>query len=241
MRWRQMLLIAAMVCCTAAHAGNLSVMPVVVALSALKPRESVAITNQASHPSTIQADVVSWSQQEGRDVYTRTSDLLVNPEVFTLVPGQTQVLRLGWRGRSPLDTEQTYRILLREVPAATALLSGPAGAAPPARIQVLLELRIPVYVAPQTVEPSLVWQARQVGEGHIDVNLINQGNVHTVVHDLQLSTSSGLRVGQTLGVNAAVLAGQQRSWRLSLPNAGAPDLGVDLRVDHSRHRLSIIR
>lgn len=244
MAWSTTLSTAALLGCACAQAGSLSVMPVVVGLSAQKSRESITVTNQASQSSTIQVDVRSWTQRNGQDVFDGTAEVLINPEVFTLEPGQSQILRMGWRGDRPLDAERTYRIFLREVPPAAARSPGATGAeasATPTRVQVLLELRIPVYVAPRQAAPSLTWSARQTDERHIEVKLRNQGNVHAVVHDLQLSTSSGERIGPALGVNAAVLAGQERVWRLPSPTTAQPDLGVDVRVNHDRQRLSIRR
>ena len=244
MAWGTTLSAAALLCCACAQAGSLSVMPVVVGLSAQKVRESITVTNQASEPSTIQVDVRAWTQRDGEDVFDRTADVLINPAVFTLAPGQSQVVRMGWRGERPLDAERTYRLFLREVPPTAAGLPGARladASAAPARVHVLLELRVPVYVAPRHAEPALVWSARHIDGQHIEVRLRNQGNVHAVVHDLQLSTASGTRIGHALGVNAAVLAGQDRTWRLQSPPIDLPDLGVDVRVNHGRQRLTVRR
>lgn len=240
MQWARLLLCTIALFAAGARAGSLSVMPVVVALSADKVRDSIVVTNRASQFSTVHVDVMSWMQSEGQDVFQRTTDVLVNPEVFTLAAGQAQVLRLGWRGVGNADVERTYRIFLREVPGASG---GPVPSAPvtspPVSVNVLLELRIPIYVAPRKPDSSLVWQARRVGRDHVDVHLRNQGNVHAVVHDLQLITSSGHRFGSGLGVNSAVLAGQERVWRLPQPNADGQDIGVEVRVNRDRHRLTL--
>ncbi|PKO60650.1 MAG: molecular chaperone, partial [Betaproteobacteria bacterium HGW-Betaproteobacteria-17] len=145
-----------MLCALSAQAGSLSVMPVVVALSDHKVREAITVTNQGDERVTTHVDVVSWTQSDGKDVFAPTTDVLLNPGVFTLEPGQVQVLRLGWRGKVPLDTERTYRILLREVPPAAPAQRSPG--ALPSQVRVLLELRIPIYVAPRQVVHRPEWQ-----------------------------------------------------------------------------------
>ena len=237
--WRWVIPVAAMLCAWSAQAGSLSVMPVVVALSAHKVREAITVTNQGDERVTTHVDVVSWTQSDGKDVFGPTADVLLNPGVFTLEPGQVQVLRLGWRGKPPLDTERSYRILLREVPPA-APTQIPSGAVP-SQVRVLLELRIPIYVAPQKVVHRPEWQTRRVDVDTLEVRFRNQGNVHTVVHDLQLASGSGAPLGAPLDVHAAVLAGQERHWTLPLPKGGAADLTVDVRADHGRQRLTIPR
>jgi fimbrial chaperone protein len=244
-RWRWVIPVVAMLCAWTAQAGSLSVMPVVVALSAQKVREAITVTNQGDERVTTHVDVVSWTQSDGKDVFAPTTDVLLNPGVFTLEPGQAQVLRLGWRGKPPLDTERTYRILLREVPpaGATPTSSASPAEASPARVRVLLELRIPIYVAPHQVVQRPEWQTRRVDGKTIEIRFRNQGNVRTVVHGLQLSSGSGAPLGDPLDVHAAVLAGQERLWTLPMPqaDADAADLAVDVRADQGHQRLTIPR
>ncbi|MBU4181711.1 MAG: fimbria/pilus periplasmic chaperone [Gammaproteobacteria bacterium] len=235
--------VAAMLCAWSAQAGSLSVMPVVVALSDHKVREAITVTNQGDERVTTHVDVVSWTQSDGKDIFAPTTDVLLNPGVFTLEPGQVQVLRLGWRGQPPLDTERSYRILLREVPPAapTQAPSTSLAGALPSQVRVLLELRIPIYVAPRQVVHRPEWQTRRVDGDTLDVHFSNLSNVHTVVHDLQLVSGSGAPLGEPLDVHAAVLAGQERHWSLPLPKGDAADLTVDVRADHGRQRLTIPR
>lgn len=231
--------VGAALCALSAQAGSLSVMPVVVALSDHKVREAITVTNQGDERVTTHVDVVSWTQADGKDVFAPTTDVLLNPGVFTLEPGQVQVLRLGWRGQPPLDAERTYRILLREVPPAAPAQS--LSGALPSQVRVLLELRIPIYVAPRQVVLRPEWQTWRVDGDTLEVRFRNQSNVHTVVHELQLASGSGTPLGAPLDVHAAVLAGQERHWTLPLPKAGAADLTVDVRADQGHQRLTIPR
>lgn len=240
--WRRAVPFAALLCAWTAHAGSLSVMPVVVGLSAQKVRESVTVTNRGDERVTTHVEVVSWAQSGGQDVFGPTSDVLLNPGIFTLEPGQTQVLRLGWRGQAPVDTERTYRLLLREVPAvATAQEPSATAAAGGPQVRVLLELRLPVYVAPKKADQRVEWQAQRLNGDAIEVRLRNLGNVHTVVRSLQLTSGSGVPLGGPVDAQAAVLAGQERRWTLAVQGADGADLAVDVRTDQRPLQLAVPR
>ena len=233
-------LVAALIAWTA-HAGNISVMPVVVGLMAQKAREAITVINQGDERITTQVDVVSWTQAGGEDVFTPTSDVIFNPGVFTLEPGQSQVLRLGWKGSAPIDIERTYRAFLREVPPPPQPKSSlPPSMAGPAQVKGLLELRIPIYVAPQKVVYQPEWKARRLNAETVEVRLSNQGNVRTVVHGMELSTSTDQSVVGRLDVNAAVLAGQERLWLIPIKASVSSELTLKVLADQDRQRLSVV-
>jgi fimbrial chaperone protein len=126
-------------------AADLSVMPVGLKLTTGHDRDAITITNQGQETVVMQLETVSWEQVDGRDIYQPTQNLLVNPPLFTMAPGQTQILRVGLR--QPLNNEQeiAYRLFLREVPSqVTASEDNNANG----NIRVLLLLRLPVYVVP---------------------------------------------------------------------------------------------
>ncbi len=230
-----------------AQAGSLTVMPVGVHLLAPeRVRESLRVTNNGEESMTVQADVVAWRQVDGLDEYTPTPDVLLNPAIFDVEPGKTQVLRLGWRGQQG-ETEQAYRLILREVPrrASSPRASAPVSimkAAPGNAVQVLLELRIPIYVAPADAGDAPVWQAKRVDGDAVEVTLDNRSRVHTVVHEVNVSAETAEQpVLGTRGVHAAVLAGQRRRWVMDLPKDAKGDLAVWVQVDQQRLRLPLQR
>ncbi len=218
-------------------------MPVVVALSDQKVRDAITVTNNGSERITTHVDVVSWTQSDGKDIFGPTSDVLFNPGMFTLEPGQEQVVRLGWRQTSQLNSERTYRIMFREVPPPLSTNAPPTSPTGELRnqLRMLLELRVPIYVSPyQTIHQSN-WTAKYLDGKRIEVQLKNQGNLHTVIHSLQLTSASGVPIGAPLNVHSAVLSGQSRTWTLSSPQADKEALAVEVRADQLHKRLSIAR
>ena len=59
---------------------------------------------------------MSWSQVEGKDVYTATREVLANPPIFTVPAGGSQLVRIGLRRAPNTQRELTYRIFMQELP-----------------------------------------------------------------------------------------------------------------------------
>ncbi|HEY9239254.1 MAG TPA: fimbria/pilus periplasmic chaperone, partial [Burkholderiaceae bacterium] len=104
-------LLALAAACGTASASHLGVAPVVVHLDRHSERSAVTVTNRGSEPVVMQAEAVQWIR-DGGDRDLPTADLLVNPSVFTVPPGQSQLVRIGLRRAAPEAAEATYRIVL---------------------------------------------------------------------------------------------------------------------------------
>ena len=74
---------------------------------------AVTLRNTGLETVVIQAELMSW---KGKEVYSPTNELLVNPPIFTLKPNTTQTVRIGTTREEPPQVEQAYRLFLQEVP-----------------------------------------------------------------------------------------------------------------------------
>mgnify|MGYP000853808922 CR=1 FL=1 len=217
--FRRLLSLIAGLAATCAGAADLGVMPVRVELSARQDRQAITVSNRGAEPVLIQAETVSWVQTDGEDQYTPTRELLVNPPLFTIPSGGSQIVRVGLRRPVDAERELSYRIFLREVPGAPPSATGDKGQ----QIRVLLELRLPVYVAPARPQPAQRWRASRSADGGIELELANTGNAHVVVGGLRLLAPGALPGAAPLAEmkgGGSVLAGQRRVWHLAPP---APD------------------
>jgi len=97
-------------------AGELTTQPTSVALAAKQPTASVNLTNSGSEEKIVRITVMSYSQENGRELLVPSTRLIVHPEKVTLQPGATQPVKVGMRMSGPLWEEETYRLLLTEVP-----------------------------------------------------------------------------------------------------------------------------
>jgi fimbrial chaperone protein len=205
-----------------AQAADIGIMPVAVQLDKTRDRSTVSVVNNGAQPVVLQAEVIAWNREGGVDSDAPTSDLIVNPPVFTVQPGQTQIVRVGLRRTAAPEKETTYRMVLREVPTPlTPTQAGVSGA-----VRVLVALRVPVYVAPLAVTRDERWQARRDHEGNIVASVTNAGNVHYKVaairlHDgLNAATEASTPTAEkTFG--AVLFPGEARSFQLRPLNLSA--------------------
>jgi fimbrial chaperone protein len=220
----------------AARASDLGVAPVVVQLDPHNQRTSLTVTNRGADPVVMQAEAVQWRRDASADVDLPTADLLVNPSVFTVSPGQSQLVRVGLRGAVSSQREETYRIVLREVPQPPR----PGEVRQGGQVQVLMAMRVPVYVAPPAVARSLQWQATQAGDGSIDVSVRNGGNVHARVRSLQLRSAHGTAIAPEQAAVAVIFPGESRNFRVAdAARAGAHPMTLEVTTDQGAQLIPV--
>jgi len=187
----------------AAHAGSFTATPVKLTLPAGATSTSLSLQNAGDQPVLVQAELMAWSQQGGKDLLTPSQDLVVSPPIFTVAPGAAQIVRIGLLRRPDSDREVTYRLFLQEVPQPPK--PGEQG------ISVALRLGLPVFVLPKGgAAPQLAWSAR-AENGELRLSLSNTGNGHVQAIECKLYGEDGKLIAeQPLG--AYVLSGQTRSW-----------------------------
>ena len=190
----------------AAVAGAFNVAPVRVELSARNRTQALTVHNQGDEPSVVQVQIYEWSQQDGQDVLQPTTDLLLTPPVFTVKPGQSQLLRIALRGAPDPARQRSYRAVLQEVPG-----QAPAGAP---TLQVALRISLPIFVEPSVeASPQLDWQARVGADGKLLLSAHNGGNGHIQLVDFRLSSATGGEIASQQQVSY-ILPGQTRTWTL---------------------------
>ena len=106
-------------------ADGLTTQPTSIALAAKHPTATVKLTNSGSEAKVVRIRVMSYSQENGREQLSPSTRLIVHPDQLTLQAGASQSVRVGMRMSGPLWDEETYRLLLTEVPR-----SADVGAAP---------------------------------------------------------------------------------------------------------------
>lgn len=156
-----------------AVAGNFRVTPVRLDIGAFAKSGILTIQNDSADGTVvIQAKPLKWTQSDGQDVTVPTSELIVNPPIFTLKPGAQQVVRIGARDARLTEgnaSELAYRLVLAEVPQApSANFRG---------VNVALNISIPVFFAPTAMAVAIAppqINASRDADGKINVNLINR-------------------------------------------------------------------
>ena len=212
------------ICAGIANAGTIGVSPVRVTLSDSQKIGSLSVRNGGTEPITMQMEILSWSQREGKAVFAATRELLANPPIFTIPAGNSQLVRVGLRRAPDAQRELAYRVILQELP-------------PPPNPDAMgmfmtMRISLPVFVLPEIdTKPVLLWQAARTSQGALKISLSNSGNAHIQIKNFKLSLLDSAQPWLTQQSSDYVLAGQSRDWILPAnPENPAPPPGVSLKL-----------
>lgn len=76
-----------------ALAGSFKVNPVHINLPADRQTASLTITNSDAVPVSVRVIALEWTQVDGTDVHSPTSNVIASPPIFTIPAGKTQLVR----------------------------------------------------------------------------------------------------------------------------------------------------
>lgn len=207
-------LAALLLCSGAVHAwaGAFSVTPVRIFMGLRDRAVAVTLVNEGDSPLTLQAELVLWRQDtQGQDSLQPTDDLVLSPPIIELAPQSRQVVRLARLSPPDLERQQTYRLIVREVPEIKNADQ------PGLQIPIALALSIPVFISPGNLQRQVECQLHTTG-----LQCRNAGNSY-----VQLREAVVLRGSRVLGRyegGSYILPGAAKTlpltWAQGLPSAG---------------------
>lgn len=126
------------------HAGAFSVTPVRIYMKPGDRAVALTIVNEGATPVALQADMHNWAQTaDGTDEIDLTEDMIVSPPIIKLAPKARQVVRLALLRPADASRQLTYRLIVREVPEATATPDQTL------QVPIALALSMPVFITPR--------------------------------------------------------------------------------------------
>lgn len=190
-----------------AAGGAFAVAPVRVELRPGQNAGELTVRNQTGEATLIQVRVVAWSQRDGDEQYADTRDVLVTPPVFTLPASGEQVIRVALRRPAEAIRELSYRLFVQEVPPA---------ADPDARqLTMALRVSLPIFIAPAAAHANVLWAARELPDGRLELTATNAGTAHLQIIDFDLQFGATALPGSR--TNKYLLAGANCHWTLVVP------------------------
>lgn len=198
-----------------ALAAALQVAPVTLEIPPPGATSVVTLKNGSDRPLTAQLRVVRWRQVEGQDDYEPTEAVVASPPVVELSGNQNYTVRIVRADQSPVAEEESYRLIVDELPTAGA---------PGARaVNLLLRYSIPVFFyAPDAESPKLTWRFRKK-DGRIVMTLRNDGGRHVRISALKLKDRSGAVASFGGGLVGYVLPHSEVQWTSQLAKGFAGD------------------
>jgi fimbrial chaperone protein len=196
-----------------ASAQSLTVLPVSIQMAPGQMATSLTLINQGTAETSVQIRAYAWSQKDGKDTLTPSTDVLTSPPIATIPPGTTHVVRLVLR-KPAVGQEAAYRILLDQIP-------GPSA---PGTVRIALRLSIPIFAEPTgRAVPHMQYHVeRNAGQSFLVAT--NDGGHHESIRNIALTTSDGGAVKTDNRMTPYVLAGATKRWSIdgstNLPAAG---------------------
>jgi fimbrial chaperone protein len=194
-----------------AHAGQFSVTPVRIFMDAKDRATAITLTNEGDTELVMQADIYVWTQKPGgEEDLVLSEDMILAPPIIKLAPKARQVLRLANLKPVLPGQQQTYRMIVREIPEAK-----PADKKN-VQLQIALAFSLPVFISPPSVKRQLsctVQRSVPAANNSVDAVCKNLGNAYAQATDFKLIDAQGQPVAVRESGNY-VLPGIQRSFEL---------------------------
>ncbi|MBV1704217.1 MAG: molecular chaperone [Hyphomicrobiales bacterium] len=165
-----------------AVAASLEIAPVLVDVPAPGAAGIVNLRNAGTTPLNAQVRVFRWTQTHGVDLYDATGAVVASPPLLTMPPGSTYALRVVRVSTAPIDGEESYRVVIDELPDPTHATSG---------VRLALRYLVPAFFEPATFgPPKLTWTYSKSG-GALKLTARNDGGRRVRISALVLRDARG--------------------------------------------------
>jgi fimbrial chaperone protein len=185
--------------------ASLRVQPLSVEVSSPSQSTSITLQNNGNEVLSLQLRVFDWSQADGEDRLTPTTEVVASPPVARIAPGSSYTVRIArTAGAAAAGAEESYRLWIDELPPAAARRSEGG------QVDVRMRFDLPVFFHGRDTAPEVSWSARRSG-GELVLEAVNSGTRHARIEGLELREGDDA-VSFGDGLNGYVLAGSTRRW-----------------------------
>ena len=169
-----------------ADAGVFSVTPVRIYMTPRDRAVALTLTNEGDTEVALQADINTWTQKaDGTDELALTEDMILSPPIIKLAPKARQVVRLALLKPADASRQLTYRLIVREVPEATATPSNAV------EVPIALALSMPVFITPPPAKREIACVAERAANT-VSAVCNNTGTAYAQVREVTLKRADAL-------------------------------------------------
>lgn len=192
------------------NAASIRLSPVSVEILSDQAASSISLYNQSNESSDLQVRVFEWRQNAGQDQLIPTDEIAVSPPFLKLQPNDSYNLRVVRINPVSVSGEQTYRIIIDELPKPIDNRKVDQG------VNVLLRSSLPLFVVNKDAITKLTWSIQQE-QNNSSLIISNIGNRHALLSNLVLvdTTANKSYAIKVNTVNGYILAGKARNFNIS--------------------------
>lgn len=200
------------------QAASIAVYPTKLIVSKEEPIAVLEVKNTGDSTTTVQLQAMRWQQDKQEEIYNDTTDLLVTPLLFTILPQQTQIVRVAPLNQS-FSKEKAYRLFLREVPSEQKT----EDKLQKSLLTIMLKISLPLFIVPND-KPTLnmSWTAAWTKDNKLRLNAHNTGNRTILVNQLQIVNDNGNTLTPEQKVFNYILPDQLHYWDITLAKTKTP-------------------
>ncbi|WP_187435744.1 fimbrial biogenesis chaperone [Bradyrhizobium hipponense] len=186
------------------EAASLRVAPTTLDLPAPDSAATLNLRNEDNRPINVQMRVFRWTQSGSADRLESTADVVASPPSQTLAPNADYVVRVVRVGKQPVVDEESYRVVIDELP-------DPARRRPGV-VNLALRYSVPVFFrAPDVRQAQVSWTIGRSGNA-LAVTARNTGQQRLKIADLKVTDGAGQSVPLGKGLVGYVLGNATMQW-----------------------------
>jgi fimbrial chaperone protein len=187
-----------------ASAGSLQIEPVLIDVTAPGAASTVTLRNEGATPINAQIRVFRWSLVDGQEKLEPTEDVVASPPSVSLTPKAQYIARIVRVSKRPVTGEESYRLLVDQLPDLTQQKNG--------AVNLLVRYSIPVFFgAAEKKVAAVAWSVAVKGDKLI-VAARNNGERRLRISSLNLRDASGRSFSFGNGLAGYALGQSTKTW-----------------------------
>lgn len=184
-------------------AASLRVAPTSLELIAPSGTAVLNLANDGDHPINVQMRVFKWSQTGGTERLEPTRDVVASPPSAKMSPNGQYVVRVVRTSKAPVKAEETYRVIVDELPDPTRAQAG--------TVTLIMRHSIPIFFKKADVRPADVsWNIGRQGNS-LFLTGKNNGGSRFRLSNVTL-VQGATKIGSRNGLVGYVLSGATMQW-----------------------------
>ena len=195
---------ALMVFAASANAGALQVSPINIEVQGDVSTSVENLENKGTTVINAQVRVFKWQHKDGKETMVPTTDVVASPPALKIEPGAKATLRVVRLLKTPVVGEETYRLIIDDIPP------------PPSRagdsVSFAVRHAIPVFFQAAGIKTQLEWTAKMIG-ADLELRATNKGQLHARIAQLIVSQNSAT-VASVNGLAGYALPADFDTWKL---------------------------
>ena len=188
----------------AASAGALQVSPINIEVPSGTATTVENLANKGTTVINAQVRVFKWNHKDGKETLVPTTDVVASPPALKIQPGGVATVRVVRLLKTPVVGEETYRLIIDDIPPPPDKEGG--------SVAFAVRHAIPVFFQAPGIKTDLSWKAKMNGQNLV-LTATNMGQLHARFAQLLISLN-GKVVASVNGLAGYALAADFSTWKL---------------------------